>query len=72
VLQYPELTRAIYFTSRAGKVVDEALYMAVATILAFLFRVENRLASEMDRPHIDLPRDMQFDANGKKSSESKN
>lgn len=72
VLQYPELTRAIYFTSRAGKVVDEALYMAVATILAFLFRVENRLASEMDRPRIDLPRDMQFDANGKKSSESKN
>lgn len=64
VLQYPELTRAIYFTSRVGQVVDEALYMAVATILAFIFRVENRMASEMDRPFIDLPETMRFDAEG--------
>lgn len=65
VLQYPELARAVYFTSRNGQVVNEALYMAVATVLAFLFRVENRMASEMDRPHIELPPEMRFDADGK-------
>lgn len=66
VLQYPELARAIYFTSRAGQVVDEALYMAVATVLAFVFRIENRMASEMDRPFITVPDDLRFDADGKK------
>ncbi|MBN8819085.1 MAG: flagellar biosynthesis protein FlhB [Sphingomonas sp.] len=65
VLQYPELTRAIYFTSRAGQEIDERLFMAVATVLAFVFRIENRMASEMDRPHIDLPESLRFDANGK-------
>ena len=67
VLRYPELARAVYFTSRVGHIVDEGLYMAVATILAFLFRVENRLASESDQPHIDLPDHMRFDADGKKA-----
>jgi flagellar biosynthetic protein FlhB len=65
VLQYPELARAVYFTSRAGQIVDEGLYMAVATVLAFLFRVENRMASEMDRPFITVPENLRFDADGK-------
>jgi len=66
VLQYPELARAIYFTSRVGRIVDEGLYMAVATVLAFVFRVENRMASEMDRPFIVVPDDLKFDADGQK------
>src|SRR3546814_1766663 len=60
VLQYPELARAIYYTSRAGQVINEQLYMAVATVLAFVFRVENKMASEMDRPHIVVPDDLRF------------
>lgn len=67
VLQYPALTRAIYYTSRAGQEIDERLFMAVATVLAFVFRIENRMASEMDRPHIELPEAMQFDADGRNS-----
>jgi flagellar biosynthetic protein FlhB len=67
VLQYPDLARAIYFTSRAGQIVNEGLYMAVATVLAFVFRVENRMASEMDRPFITVPDDLRFDVDGKKS-----
>jgi flagellar biosynthetic protein FlhB len=66
VLQYPDLARAIYFTSRAGQIVNEGLYMAVATVLAFVFRVENRMASEMDRPFIAVPDDLRFDADGRK------
>lgn len=67
ILQYPELARAIYFTSRAGQIVNEGLYLAVATVLAFVFRVENRMASEMDRPFITVPDDLRFDTEGRKS-----
>ncbi|CAD7336980.1 flagellar biosynthesis protein FlhB [Sphingomonadales bacterium 56] len=66
VLQYPDLARAIYFTSRAGQIVNEGLYMAVATVLAFVFRVENRMAGEIDRPFISVPDDLRFDADGQK------
>lgn len=66
ILQYPELARAIYFTSRNGQVVNEGLYMAVATVLAFVFRVENKMATEMDRPFITVPDDLRFDAEGQK------
>ena len=66
VMQFPELARAVYFTSRAGQVINEGLYMAVATVLAFVFRVENRMASEMDRPFITVPDDLRFDADGQK------
>jgi flagellar biosynthetic protein FlhB len=64
VLQYPELTRAVYFTSQVGQSIDERLFVAVATVLAFVFRIENSMASEMDRPHVDLPEAMRFDADG--------
>ena len=66
VLQYPDLARAVYFTSRTGQIVNEGLYMAVATVLAFVFRVENRMANEMDRPFINVPDDLRFDADGRK------
>ncbi len=69
MLQYPELTRAIYYTSRTGEMIDERLFMAVATVLAFVFRLESRMASEMDRPHIDLPEAMRFDADGQNISD---
>jgi flagellar biosynthetic protein FlhB len=65
ILQYPELTRAIYFTSQVNETIDDRLFMAVATVLAFVFRVENSMASEMDRPHVDLPAAMKFDSDGK-------
>ena len=68
VLQYPELARAIYFTSRAGQIVNEGLYMAVATVIAFVFRVQNRMATEMDRPFITVPDDLRFNADGQKET----
>jgi flagellar biosynthetic protein FlhB len=64
VLQYPELTRAIYYTSHTGQVIDERLFLAVATVLAFVFRIENSMASQMDRPYVDLPDGLHFDADG--------
>src|SRR3546814_11378233 len=50
VLQYPELARAIYYTSRAGQVLTEQLYQPVPTGIAFLFLVENKMPSKMEAP----------------------
>lgn len=71
VLRYPELARAVYFTSRVGKLVDEQLYVAVATILAFVFRVEKKMSSLSDGPVITLPEDMRFDTDGRKTGKPK-
>ena len=64
LLEYPELARAIYFTTRAGELVDERLYVAVATILAFVFRLDAEMAARADRPRVSLPEELRFDATG--------
>ena len=64
VLHYPELTRAIYYTSKPNHIVDERLYMAVAALLAFLFRLDGEMADRADRPEIAVPDDLKFDADG--------
>jgi len=65
ILRYPDLTRAIYFTSRPGAIVDERLYMAVATLLAFVFRINANMDVGFGQPDLDVPTDMRFDMDGK-------
>ncbi|MFN3472930.1 MAG: flagellar biosynthesis protein FlhB [Blastomonas sp.] len=65
ILRYPELTRAIYFTSRPGAIVDERLYMAVATLLAFVFRINEKMDVGFGQPELVVPADMRFDMDGK-------
>ncbi len=65
ILRYPDLTRAIYFTSRPGAIVDERLYMAVATLLAFVFRINAKMDVGFGQPDLDVPTDMRFDMDGK-------
>jgi flagellar biosynthetic protein FlhB len=65
ILRYPELTRAIYFTSRPGAIVDERLYMAVATLLAFVFRINEEMDVGFGQPELVVPADMRFDMDGK-------
>ena len=67
VLHYPELTRAIYYTSKPNHIVDERLYMAVAALLAFLFRLDGEIGERAERPDIAVPDDLKFDAEGKLS-----
>ncbi|MAC12834.1 MAG: hypothetical protein CMN74_11595 [Sphingorhabdus sp.] len=67
VLHYPELTRAIYYTSKPNHIVDERLYMAVAALLAFLFRLDGEIA-RADKPDIAVPDELRFDADGRLSS----
>ncbi|HYD14638.1 MAG TPA: flagellar type III secretion system protein FlhB [Allosphingosinicella sp.] len=64
MLSYPQLTRALYYTSRPGQIIREDLYIAVATILAFVFNLDQALSSGQAQPEIEVPARMRFDASG--------
>ncbi len=64
MLSYPQLTRALYYTSRPGQIIREDLYMAVAAILAFVFNLDAALASGQVQPDIEVPAGMRFDVSG--------
>jgi flagellar biosynthesis protein FlhB len=63
-LEYPALTRAIYFTSKAGDRVREDLYLAVATVLAFVINLDAALAAGRGQPDVDVPDAVRFGADG--------
>lgn len=63
VYRSPILARALYFTSDIGQEISEALYGAVAAVLAYIYRVEN--GEVLDEPVVELPEDMRFDEFGR-------
>ena len=65
ILSYPQLTRAIYYTSRPGQIIREDLYIAVATILAFVFNLDRAMAEGITQPTVEVPPEARFDENGK-------
>jgi flagellar biosynthesis protein FlhB len=64
MLDYPQLTRALYFSTRAGQVIPEDLYQAVAIILAFVFRLDRELG-QRKQPEVEVPVERRFDAEGR-------
>lgn len=68
LLEYPALTRAIYFTARAGRVIPEELFVAVATILAFVFQLERAAAEGTAPPAVDVPPSHRFDPEGRRQA----
>lgn len=68
LLSYPQLTRAIYFTTRAGQPIAEDLYIAVAAILAFVFNLDRAMADGVMQPEVEVPQAKRFDENGKKAA----
>ena len=67
-LEYPQLARAIYFSSKTGRVVSEDLFIAVAAILAFVFRLDKAIAQEFSQPRVEVPAAKRFDADGRLSA----
>jgi flagellar biosynthetic protein FlhB len=65
ILEYPQLARAVYYTSREGQEVRDDLYVAIATVLAFVFGL-NEATKNNPLPPIDVPPDARFDENGAK------
>lgn len=68
MLSYPELTRAIYYTTRAGQMIRDDLYIAVAAVLAFVFNIETALAEGVTAPAVEVPPDARFDEEGRKAN----
>lgn len=66
VLEYPALARAVYYTSREGQEVRDDLYMAIATVLAFVFGLNDaqKQAQAPIQPAVDVPTTARFDENG--------
>lgn len=65
-LDYPQLTRAIYFTTRSGQPIASDLYLAVATILAFVLNLDRAMAEGITPPDVAVPADKAFDAEGRR------
>lgn len=69
ILRLPPLARALYFTGDIGSPIHAALYGAVATVLAHIWRLEKGLRDDL--PDIDLPQDMRFDARGHRAGKGR-
>lgn len=65
LLSYPQLTRALYFTTRVGHIIREDLYLAVATVLAFVFNLDAAAAEGRGQPPISVPPGARFDEKGR-------
>jgi len=68
ILEYPQLARAIYFTARAGRTIPEELFVAVATVLAFVFQLERAMAEGLGQPVVDVPVTHRFDPEGRRQN----
>jgi len=68
VLEYPQLARAVYFTSREGQEVRDDLYQAIAVVLAFVFQLNAEAGGSDEapatRPPVDVPPTARFDEHG--------
>jgi len=67
IFSSPQLARALYFTTNVDQPIPDALYYAVAQVIAYIFslgQVRPGVPS-MVRPHPKIPESMMFDADGK-------
>ena len=63
VLEYPTLARAVYFTTRPNQMVREELYVALASLVAFVMALKR--GQRPLRPAIDVPQSLRFDGDGR-------
>lgn len=62
-IEIPPLARSVYFTTRENQMIREDLYIAVASVLAFVMSLKRGETPLL--PAIDLPVHMRFDADGR-------
>ncbi len=63
LLEYPQLARAVYFTTRSNQMVREELYVAIAALVAFVLALKR--GQHPRRPVIEVPADLRFDGDGR-------
>jgi flagellar biosynthetic protein FlhB len=64
-LEYPQLARSVYFTTRERQMIREELYVAVAALLAFVLSLKR--GESPQRPQVSVPVELCFDAEGRLS-----
>ncbi len=64
VLSYPSVARALYYTGRVGAMIRADLFPAVATILAFVMRLEQ--GHRAAPPEVEAPPTARYDADGRR------
>jgi flagellar biosynthetic protein FlhB len=63
LLEYPQLARAVYFTTKPNQMVREELYVAIAALVAFVMALKR--GQHPRRPMIAVPSELRFDGDGK-------
>ena len=63
VLEYPQLARAVYFTTRPNQMVREELYVALASLVAFV--MARKRGQRPRRPGVEVPQGLRFDGDGR-------
>lgn len=63
VLEYPQLARAVYFTTRPNQMVREELYIALASLVAFVMALKR--GQRPRRPVLEVPSALRFDGDGR-------
>jgi flagellar biosynthetic protein FlhB len=66
MLEYPQLARSVYYTTRENQTIREELYAAVASVLAFVLSLKRGEARPM--PAIEVPVELRFDTDGRLAS----
>jgi flagellar biosynthetic protein FlhB len=66
LFEAPLLARALYFTTKLDHPIPEALYQAVAQVIAYVFSLNQSYGrgQEVVKPTPSVPDEMKFDANG--------
>jgi flagellar biosynthetic protein FlhB len=66
LFEAPMLARALYFTTKLDHPIPEALYHAVAQVIAYVFSLNQSYGRghEIVKPDPTVPTEMRFDANG--------
>ncbi|MCX9148857.1 EscU/YscU/HrcU family type III secretion system export apparatus switch protein [Erythrobacter sp. WG] len=68
VLEYPQLARAVYFTTRPNQMVREELYVALAALVAFVMALKR--GQRPRRPVVQVPEALRFDGDGRPDSDA--
>ena len=63
MLEYPQLARSVYFTTRENQTIREELYAAIASVLAFVLSLKR--GEQPAPPVIEVPVALRFDAEGR-------
>jgi flagellar biosynthetic protein FlhB len=64
LLEYPQLARAVYFTTRPNQMVREELYVAIAALVAFVMALKRGQHPRL--PVVEVPPELRFDGDGRR------